>query len=279
MSATTVDKIPGTGPVTGPATGPARAARPAPARIPMSRLVAVELRKSFDTRSGFWLMASIAILAVLATAATILFAPDDQLDYEAFASAIGVPMAVILPVVAVLSVTSEWSQRTGLTSFTLVPHRGRVVTAKLVVTLAVGVVSMLLAAAIGALGNLVGTAINGTDTIWNVSASELGYIVIGNVLGMLVGFMLGVLVRNSPGAIVGYFVYGFVLPPLSMLLAANQRWFEKAQPWVDFNFAQGNLFNGSMTGEQWAQLGVTGLFWLAIPLAVGLWTVLRSEVK
>ena len=53
-----------------------RTARPTPARIPMSRIVAVELRKSFDTRSGFWLMASIGILAVIATGASILFAPD-----------------------------------------------------------------------------------------------------------------------------------------------------------------------------------------------------------
>ena len=253
--------------------------RPTPAPIPMSRIVAVELRKSFDTRSGFWLMASIAILAAIATAARIMAAAADQVDYAASATAIGCPMAVVLPVVSVLSVTSEWSQRTGLTSFTLVPHRGRVIRAKLAVTLGVGVVSMLLAAAIGAVGNVVGTAIRGTDTIWNVSATELTYIVIGNVLGMLVGFMLGVLLRNSAAAIVGYFVYGFVLPPLSMLLAVNQEWFEKAQPWVDFNYAQGNLFNGSMTGEQWAQLGVTGLFWLAIPMAVGLWAMLRSEVK
>ena len=254
-------------------------ARRTPRPIPMTRLVAVEARKSFDTRSGFWLLASIGILAVLATAATIAFAPADQLDYEAFATAIGFPMAVVLPVIAVLSVASEWSQRTGLTSFTLVPHRGRVITAKLVVTLAVGVASMLLAAAIGALGNVVGTAIRGTDMVWNVSGTELSYIVLGNVLGMLVGFMLGVLLRNSAAAIVGYFVYGFVLPPLSMLLAAHQPWFEKAQPWVDFNYAQGNLFNGVMSAEQWAQLGLTGLVWLALPLVIGLHLLFRSEVK
>lgn len=34
-----------------------------------------------------------------------------------------------------------------------------------------------------------------------------------------------------------------------------------------------------MSGEQWAQLGVTGLVWLVIPLTVGVWMVLRSEVK
>src|SRR3954462_7324764 len=93
----------------------ARTSRPAPARIPMSRLVSVELRKSFDTRSGFWLMASIGILAVIATVATIVFAPESELDYESFAAAIGFPMAVVLPIIGALLVTSEWSQRTGLT--------------------------------------------------------------------------------------------------------------------------------------------------------------------
>lgn len=256
-----------------------RPTKPAPRRIPMSRIVGVELRKSFDTRSGFWLMASIAILAVVATTATILFAPDDELTYEAFATAVGFPMAVILPMIAILSVTSEWSQRTGLTSFTLVPHRGRIIGGKALVALAVGVVSMLLAAAIGALGNIVGSAITGVDTVWNVSAVELGYIILANILGMAVGFMLGVLIRNSPGAIVGYFVFSLLLPTLTTVLAETQEWFADKQPWVDFNYAQGALFEGSVSGEQWAQLGVTALFWLVIPLTVGVWSVLRSEVK
>jgi ABC-2 type transport system permease protein len=32
--------------------------------IPLTRITAVELRKMFDTRSGFWLIASIAITSV-----------------------------------------------------------------------------------------------------------------------------------------------------------------------------------------------------------------------
>jgi ABC-2 type transport system permease protein len=271
MTATTVDGTTDTAVVT--------RTKATPARIPMSRLVSVELRKSFDTRSGFWLLASTGILAAIATIATIVFAPESELDYESFAAAIGFPMAVVLPIIAALLVTSEWSQRTGLTTFTLVPHRGRVVTAKLAVTVGIGVVSMLMAAAIGAVGNVVGTAITGTDTVWNVSVAELTYIIIANVLGMLVGFMLGVLVRNSAGAIVGYFVYSFALPPLTFLLAENQRWFKDLQPWVDFNYAQGNLFNGVMTGTYWAQIAVTTAVWLVVPLVVGLRLVLRSEVK
>lgn len=264
--------------VTAEAVAPVRT-RTVPRPIPLSRVVGVELRKMFDTRSGFWLMASIAITAVLATGAVILFAPDDELTYETFATAIGFPIAVILPMVAILSVTGEWSQRTGLTTFTLVPHRERIIGAKLIVAVGVGVVSMLVAGAIGALGNILGTAITGTDTVWNVSATEFSYIILANVLGMLIGFMLGVLIRNSPGAIVGYFVYSFLLPTLSMLLAANAKWFEDLQLWVDFNFAQGALFEGHMTSEAWAQLATAGSLWLVLPLAVGLGLVMRSEVK
>ena len=254
---------------------PVQAFRP----IPLSRVVSVELRKMFDTRSGFWLMASIAITAVLATGAVIIFAPDDEITYSTFAAAFGFPMSIILPMIAILSVTSEWSQRSGLTTFTLIPHRGRVVLAKAIATIGVAVTSMLLAMAIGVVGNLLGSAITGVPATWDASVSDLLYIVLGNILGMLVGFMLGVVIRNSAGAIVGYFVFSLVLPTLAEVLAQVTKWFDDVQPWVDFNYAQTRLFNGDLTGEEWAHLGVTSIFWLIIPTIVGIRLVLRSEVK
>jgi ABC-2 type transport system permease protein len=247
--------------------------------IPLSRVTAVELRKMFDTRSGFWLMASIVITSVMATGAVIIFAPDNELTYSNFAAAIGFPMAVILPMIAVLSVTSEWSQRSGLTTFTLVPHRGRVILAKGIGTVGVAVASMILAMAIGVVGNVAGSALAGAPTTWDLSVQHLLYIVLGNVVGLLVGFMLGLVIRNSSGAIVGYFVLTLVLPGLGTLLATSAEWFRDLQPWVDINYAQGALFNGDMTGEQWANLGVTSVIWLLIPMAIGIRLVLRSEVK
>jgi hypothetical protein len=247
--------------------------------IPTRRILRTELRKMFDTRSGFWLMASIGIAALLATASVIMFAPDRELTYGNFAAAFGIPMSVILPIIAALSVTSEWSQRSGLTTFTLVPHRGRVIFAKAVVSVFVGVVGVLAALVVGAVGNVVGAAIAGVDTVWDVSVANVLLIVLGNVLGLMVGFMLGVLIRSSAGAIVAYFVYSFVLPTLAGLLAATQHWFHDLQPWVDFNFAQSALFNGSMNAEQWGHLAVTGTGWLVLPTLLGVWLVMRAEVK
>ena len=38
---------------------------------------------------------------------------------------------------------------------------------------------------------------------------------------------------------------------------------------MDFNFAQGALFEGEMTGEAWAQLGVASTIWLVPPSSSG----------
>jgi len=252
--------------------------RPSPAPIPLSRMVSVELRKSFDTRSGFWLLASIGLASLIATAVVVLVAPV-ELAYSTFTLAVGFPMAVILPMIAILSVTSEWSQRSGLTTFTLVPHRGRVILAKGLVALGVAVGSMVLAFAVGVVGNVAGSAIAGTPAVWDQNPLELAHVVLANTLVLVVGFTLGVLIRSSAGAIVAYFVYAFVLPPLLDLLAASQAWFADLRAWVDPSVTQHELFHGSLTGEQWAQLGVTSVVWLAVPLTIGLWTLLRSEVK
>jgi len=178
-----------------------------------------------------------------------------------------------------LSITGEWSQRSGLTTFTLVPHRNRIIAAKAVSSVAVAVASMLFAFVIGALGNLVGTAIAGTDMVWDVSFAEGMNIVLGSLLCLLTGTMLGMLIRSSAGALVAYFVYSLLLPTVSGILASSQEWFRDLQPWVDLNYAQAALFEGTLTGEQWANVAVTASTWIVLPAVLGLRLVMRSEVK
>ena len=235
----------------------------APARrivrpIPTTRLVTIELRKMFNTRSGFWLLVGIGVLSVVATGAVLVFAPDSEIAYENFAAAIGFPMSVILPMIAILGVTSEWSQRSGLTTFTLVPSRGRIIWAKAFATFVVGVVSMAVAFAVGAVGNLLGSTIMGLDTVWDVSLAAAAQILLGNLVGMAIGFTLGVVLRNSAAAIVGYFVVSLVLPGILALLAQVRSWFADLQPWIDWNYTQVALFeNDTDTAREWAMLAST----------------------
>jgi ABC-type transport system involved in multi-copper enzyme maturation permease subunit len=247
--------------------------------VPLSRVVGVELRKMFDTRAGFWLMASILIAALVSTVATIAFAPESDLTYYTFAKAIGFPMTVILPIVAILAITSEWSQRTGLTTFTLVPHRTRVISAKVVASVVVGVAAMLIALVFGLAGNTVGPAITGTDRVWDVSAAHGLTIILGSLISLLMGTMLGILFRSSPVALVAYFVTSLLLPTVFGMLASTEQAFADLQPWVDLNFAQSFLFDGTVDGVQWARLAVATTIWLVLPAALGLRLVLRSEVK
>jgi hypothetical protein len=69
---------------------PATTTEAAPVRrtaqpIPTTRLVTVELRKMFNTRSGLWMLVSIGFLSVIATGAVLIFAPDSAVTYESFA--------------------------------------------------------------------------------------------------------------------------------------------------------------------------------------------------
>ena len=270
MTATTID----------PADHAVRTGRPTEiAQIPLSRVVRVELRKMFNTRSGFWLIASIAITGLIATIATIAFAPDKDLTYYNFAKAVGFPITVILPMVALLSITSEWSQRSGLTTFTYVPSRARVVWAKTLSSVTVAVASMVFAFAVGAVGNLVGSTIAGTSTVWDLSVGHALTIVLGNLTCLLTGTMIGMLLRSSAGGLVVYFVVTLLVPNLSGLLAASQDWFKHLQPWVDLNFAQTFLFEGMHTGAQWSHITTAVGLWIVVPGLFGLRRVMRSEVK
>ncbi|QIK77045.1 ABC transporter permease subunit [Nocardioides piscis] len=263
-----------------PVTPATPATRRSVTPIPLVRLVKVELRKMFNTRSGFWMLVSIGVLSVMATVAVLIFAPEEEITYRQFATAFGFPMSIILPMIAILGVTSEWSQRSGLTTFALVPSRSRVVGAKALATLVVGIVSMLAAFAIGVVGNVGGSALLGVETRWDVSLAHAGQIMLGNLVGMAIGFTLGVVLRSSAAAIVGYFVVSLVLPGILMLLAGVRDWFADLQPWIDWNYTQVGLFDGvTDTGREWAMLGSTTAIWIVLPLLVGLLFLRRAEVK
>src|SRR5919108_1799055 len=134
-------------------------------RPALGRLVAVELRKILDTRAGFWLQ--LAAVAITALVVSVRLVVGDAAD-QTFAAVLDVgvkPAAVLLPVAGILLVTSEWSQRTGMITFALVPVRSRVVGAKLVASLVLAVA--MLAASVGIVAAGVLVASPGVDGTWS----------------------------------------------------------------------------------------------------------------
>ena len=248
--------------------------------VPLGRLVAVEIRKSFDTRAGRALSFSILGLCAVVMLVLALVVTEGAQDLEIFIQAMGGTLGYFLPIIAILLVTSEWSQRTGLVTFTLEPRRSRVVIAKLLAGLIIAIGVIVLAAVLAVVGT--GLAeLRGVDPSWSLDGRIVFNFAVTNIIGVFIGFAIAMLLMNTPAAIVGYFVYTLVLPTVVGILSALVDWFGDLAPWIEFNTAQVPLFTGdnSPSGEEWAQIATSGTIWLIVPLALGIWRLLRSEVK
>ncbi len=250
-------------------------------RVPFGRLVRVELRKLADTRAGRWLLISIVALTllVLIIQIAVILGNDLHPSWIDFLIGMNTPMGILLPVLGVLSITSEWSQRTAMVTFTLEPSRMRVVAAKLVSLFILAVVAWGIGMALGALANVLYGAFSGHTVVWGSVGKLMFLYFLNYVISMASGFALGALFLNSPAGIVVYFVYSFVLPVPFAIGAALMSWFDHVRPWIDFGFAQQPLTDGTMSGTEWAHLLTSGLIWLGLPLAIGLWRINRTEVK
>jgi ABC-2 type transport system permease protein len=248
---------------------------------PFSRLMKVELRKTYDTRAGLWLLISIGILTalVMVIQLAVVVVQDLSVGYNDFLTSTNFSIAVLLPILGIMLLTSEWSQRSAMVTFSLEPRRPLVIAAKLVVGLLLAVAAVVIALILATICNALYGLLSGEDALWNASVSQTSAFLLLQLIGMLTGFAFAALLLNTPAAIVIYMVYSFVLPGLFGLGAALIGWFDSIRPWIDFNFAQGPLVDASMTGSDWAHFAVSGTLWLVLPLAVGVWRVLRAEVK
>jgi ABC-2 type transport system permease protein len=237
------------------------------------RLTLIELRKLADTRSGLWLLIVIALAAAGTVAIQLGFAPDDEQTFRSFFLFATLPSAVLLPVLGILSMTGEWSQRTALTTFTLVPARGRVIGAKVAAGVAVAVAATAVTAVLAAAGNLVGAGLGGNGD-WSIGGALLAQTLLTQVLSMLMGLGFGGLLMNSALAIVVY----FALPTLWSVLGATIKGLKDVAAWLDLNAASTPLTEGSLTGGQWARLGVATAVWVLAPLVLGTMRAFRREV-
>lgn len=241
--------------------------------IPLRRLVRVELRKMVDTRSGRWLLAALAAITLAIVTIYFFTADASERTFISFMAATLGPQGFLLPVLGILLITSEWSQRTGLVSFTLVPVRSRVLGAKVLAGLLAGLAAIALSVVLAAAATAAGGADGGFA---QVGLDDLGKFGILQLTGIIQGLAFGLLFLNSAPAIVSYFVFPTALNILGTLWTP----LGEVQPWVDLWAAQSPLFTGNdLSGEQWMQIGTSNLIWVVFPFVLGLLRVLRTEVK
>jgi ABC-2 type transport system permease protein len=243
--------------------------------VPFGRQLRAEFRKLTDTRASKWLLIAIFAATPLVVAGMLFIADPENLTYSKFVDFTQTPQKLLLPVVAILTVSSEWSQRTGLLTFTLEPNRRRVLLAKGCATLVLGVLVTAVCFASAAVGNLIGIAARHGDGSWVFGPADYRDITLVLVSVLLQGFAYGMLLLITAAAIVAF----NVLPNLSSLLFTSVPGLKNVAPWVDLNLAQGALYHHHMTGEQWLQLLTASTIWIILPAILGALRVLRSEVK
>ena len=238
--------------------------------IPFNRLLRVEWSKATDTRAARWLLAGVAATTVGLMLAPILSPSSISQTYTSYLGYAAIALSILLPVVSILTLTSEWSQRTVLTTFTQEPRRMRVVTAKVTVSLMLGAGAAVFGGLVTAAGLGVAAA-SGRTLEADLNAGLLVGFLLYVLLNVMTGVALGALVHNSAAAIVA----SFVLPIGFALLGQPS---QLVGEWLDYTTAFNWLLNAQWSGHT-AQILVSVVVWVAVPLTAGLVRTVRREVK
>ncbi|MGL5829106.1 MAG: ABC transporter permease [Angustibacter sp.] len=241
-------------------------------RPSLATVVLVELRKSVNTRAGRWVLLSVIALAALTQCYGIWQARNGPVVLTEFSDLAQVPISLILPVVGILAMTSEWSQRTALTTFTLLPRRLPVILAKVISALILVSLVMALGALMVIAAVAVGGLISDDPVNWSITAKAIGGILVTNFLNVIMGVGFGALLPVTGVALTTF----FVAPTVISFLTATV--LKARGEWVDVYGAFARLADFDLANKGW-QTAVSLVVWIAIPLGLGLIQSVRREVK
>ncbi len=235
------------------------------------RLLGVELRKMTDTRASRWTFASIAAIVVFILVWT-LAQSDDAVSFAGYGDPVVKTIAFLVPVVAVLAMTAEWSQRTALTTFTLAPRRLPVLAAKYVgaITLSLAVLAggLLLTAAATAIGGIPhdGASFDGAASFVQGAAVIV-------ILNVTMGAAFGALAGLTPLALVAFYIAPTVWASGGTAVLGRRA------DWLHVFAAYDRLASTTDRFADLPQTVVSVSAWVLVPAVVGVLRALRREAK
>lgn len=238
-------------------------------------LVRVELRKAVDTRAGRALLGTMAGLAVVILVLAAVFT-DEPETFGVALSGVALPMLALLPVVGVLAVTSEWSQRSAVATFALVPRRGRVLVAKAVAVFVLDAVVAAVALVVAVVVYLVDAWVAGAPLDFAGTGRSVLMLAAVAAAATVTGLAFGSALLSTPLAITAVFVVPTVLSVVLLGFAGS------AGPWLSATSWTDALFSWIQAVEPSVPIGAnvtSGLLWVVLPLAIGTWRQLRREVR
>jgi ABC-type transport system involved in multi-copper enzyme maturation permease subunit len=242
--------------------------------IPFGRLLRVELRKLFDTRAARVLVILMVIGVLAVNIISVIVGRGEPQSLDAFIQGSFIPLGFLLPIIAIMSVTGEWSQRSALTTFMWEPRRARVLAAKFVAALIVALLGFVAVAASSAL-SLGIAGLTGSELDWNINEAIVAGSLIMLVTYVAQGIAFGAAVHNTAGALILF----AMLPTAVSLLTALVPFLRDIREWIDINVASSPISVGEFGGSNVAHFLVSALLWIGLPAAIGVWRTLNREVK
>lgn len=255
-----------------------------PAKRPgLAAVVRSEWTKLWSVRSTFWTLLALVVVTVGFSALICGVTGDSETTASEFdptsQSLVGLFFGQVAALVlGVLTVTSEYSKGGIRTTLTAVPRRLRLLTAKaLVVAAVVGLVGLVTVFVSFAIGQ---SLLAGKGAEASLGDSQVLRAVVGGALYLLAsalfGYALGVLLRQSAGAITGGLVLLFVAPPLVGLIPGSAG--ETISRHFTSNAGQSILMvvRPDNTLGPWSGYLVFTLWWV-VPLALGAALMVRRD--
>jgi ABC-type transport system involved in multi-copper enzyme maturation permease subunit len=239
--------------------------------IPFGNLFRAEWRKTLSTRAARWLLAGTCALAVAAEAVPVIFTHDVTQNRASFLTWSALGMSRLLPIVLMLAMTSEWSQRTALITFTLEPRRGRVLAAKIAAGGVLAVACAVFAFAVATVAVL-GAHAAGHHVAAAWDWPELAGFALFMMATSAIGVAFGAALHNSAAAIVTYFALGALISLLTIPALA------KAGNWVNTTQVFGWMLTGQWSGHG-AEMAACVALWILLPLAAGTIRTIRRDIS
>jgi hypothetical protein len=238
--------------------------------IPFEQLLRAELHKTTAARAAKWMLAVTALLAIAGEAVPLVFTRDVSQTRGSYLTWSALGLSRLLPIVLMLAMTAEWSQRTALTTFTLEPRRSRVLAAKVLTGLAIAMIAACFAFLIAELTVTAARAAGHHVTLsWNWP--QLAGFALFVLLTSAIGIAIGAALHNTAAAIVAYFA---LAAAASLLMVPALR---RAGDWVNTGQTFGWMLSGEWSGHV-AQIATSAAIWIVLPLTIGAVRTVRRDV-
>jgi hypothetical protein len=118
-------------------------------------------------------------------------------------------------------------------------------------------------------------AAGGVDGAWHLPTGLAGQALFYLAISMVGGVAFGAALLSSAPAI----VLSFVLPIAWGITSSIVAWLDDAGRWLDAGRTYQPLTDHMLSSTEWARLVTTIAVWVLVPLAIGLWRILHTEIK